>query len=109
MAPGGRSSAGFAACCDKAETDMLARAMTAIAARDRVTRFDFALWDMDSHLVDGIVEITARVPRRRGRLSPSLIIGGPREDDRVASFGLPLIAPQAPCIVGLVVSEISRI
>jgi hypothetical protein len=42
------------------------------------------LRDMDAHLVDGIVEITAGVPRRRGGLSPSLAIGCAREDSVVA-------------------------
>src|ERR1700758_3721209 len=66
------------------------------------------LRDMDAHLIDCIVEIAARVPRRRGRLSPSLAVGGAGLDGVVAGFGLPLMAPEAPRIASLFVPEAGR-
>src|SRR5579862_1414523 len=60
---------------------------------------------MDAHLIDCIVEIAARVPRRRGRLSPSLAVGGAGQYGVVAGFGLPLIAPEEPRIASLFVPE----
>src|SRR6266567_5695556 len=104
MGPGGRSSAGFA-CCENADSDMAPRTMTPTAATDDVNRFNFGLCNMDLHLIDRVVEITARIPSGTGGLGTSLRVGCARENSVVSTFRAPIEGPEAPGIAGLIMAE----
>src|SRR5216684_5275672 len=102
--PGGRSSGGFwgepADCPHNAAPAARASAASISALRGH----------MNFHLIDGVVEITAGVPSRLGRLGAALAVARARHDYVVAALGwLPVVAPQAPGIVSLLAAELRRI
>src|ERR1043166_6762903 len=78
--------------------------------RPKATGRNFVtLCDMDFHLIDGVIEISAGVPDGSSGLSASLIIGGAGEDRIVPGLCFPVIVPEAPRIVGLLTTEVGRI
>src|SRR3954452_9393905 len=74
IAPSGRSG-------DCARNTVLARAMNARAA---VLYFKPLCLDMDLHLVDNVVEVSAGIPLRGLRLNASLTVRRARHDDELA-------------------------
>src|SRR5579863_3840837 len=65
---------------------------------------------MNFHLIDGVVEVAAGIPNRRGRLDASLGVAGARLDNVIAALGcIPVVAPQAPGIVRLLAAELRGI
>src|SRR5258705_11807168 len=63
--------------------------------------------DMDSHLIDGVVEIAAGIPDRRERLCASLAIRRAGCECKVARvWSLPLQIPQPPRIARVIGSQL---
>src|SRR5277367_901203 len=118
MGPGGSSAVGLAAadCCAmdaNGEKITIAISISAVAARAGLSFSGLdstaasrgalsKLCHMDFHLIDGVVEIAARIPGCGFGLRTPLAVGGARHDGVVARLaGLPVVAPEAPRVVGL--------
>src|ERR1700756_4023535 len=101
MAPAGNSSFSFALFCAGISAGLLSAIST-----PTMTEF---LCDMDLHLVDGVVKIPTRIPRRFSRLHTATAVGGARLYDVIASLCIPGVSPQAPRVAGLLTTQCRRI
>src|SRR5262252_2350562 len=77
------------------------------SARFEATRL--FLCDMDSHLVDRVIEISAWIPDGLGGLNASLAVRCTGFDRVVSAICIPGVAPQAPCVFRFLRSERCRI
>src|SRR2546427_13160991 len=75
------------------------------AANDRTS----LCLNMNLHLVDGIVEVPTRIPRRSQRLGPAMAVSGSRQNRVLpGTRGPPRIIPQTPWVLRLLPAEFPR-
>src|SRR5579859_2918677 len=88
--------------------DAPANAAALQRARVSIVALSFASFisldlDIDLHLIVGVVEIAAWIPRGRFGLHSSLAVGGAGKDYVVsAPSRLPVVGPETPCVFSLV-------
>src|SRR5215469_13262419 len=108
MLPAGRFSVNLGASLWPGETAGQST-ITRIAVTNRTAEGGcprmFSLRDMDLHLVDDVVKITARIPDGSFRLNASLGVGGAREDRIISGLRSKLVMPQPPRIARLVLAQ----
>src|SRR2546427_10179363 len=76
------------------------------AANDRTS----LCLNMNLHLVDGIVEVPTRIPRRSQRLGPAMAVSGSRQNRVLpGTRSTPRIIPQTPCVIRLLSAEMRRV
>src|SRR6266699_4351292 len=89
-----------------------ANAITAakMAAQKAAKARTFLCLNMNLHLVDGIVEVPTRIPRRRLRLRPALAVSGSRQSGVFpGTRSMPGLIPQTPCVLGLLSAKLRRV
>src|SRR5207245_9943534 len=65
---------------------------------------------MDLHLVNDVVEISTRIPRRSLRLGPAMAVSGSRQNRVVpGTRSTPGIIQQTPCVLQLLSAELRRL
>src|SRR3989442_6499729 len=76
------------------------------AANDRTS----LCLNMNLHLVDGIVEVPTRIPRRSQRLGPAMAVSGSRQNRVLPGTpSTPRIITQTPCVLPLLSAELRRL
>src|SRR5438445_12971450 len=88
-----------------------ANAITAakIAAQNAPNTRNSLCLNMDLHLVNDVVEISTRIPRRSLRLGPALAVSGSRQNRVLpGTRSTPGIIPQMTCVLGLISTEFLR-
>src|SRR5207244_10844329 len=88
-----------------------ANAITAakMAAQKAAKARTFLCLNMDLHLVNDVVEISTRIPRRSLRLGPAMAVSGSRQNRVLpGTRSRPGILPQTPCRLGRISAELAR-
>src|SRR5215470_1928650 len=81
---------------------------TAKTATSATTRIIQLRLNIDLHLIIGVVEIAARIPDGAFGLGAPLAVGGTGQEDVVSALGgLPVVAPLAPGVLGLIFPKLS--
>src|SRR2546427_12583224 len=76
------------------------------AANDRTS----LCLNMNLHLVDGIVEVPTRIPRRSQRLGPAMAVSGSRQNRVLpGTRSTPRIISQTPCVLRLLSAALRRL
>src|SRR5437867_1969129 len=89
-----------------------ANAITAakIAAQNAPNTRNSLCLNMDLHLVNDVVEISTRIPRRSLRLGPAMAVSGSRQNRVLpGTRSTPGIIPQTPCVLRLLSAELRRL
>src|SRR5216117_1219179 len=89
-----------------------ANAITAakMAAQKAAKARTFLCLNMDLHLVNDVVEISTRIPRRSLRLGPAMAVSGSRQNRVLpGTRSTPGIIPQTPCVLRLLSAELRRL